>query len=253
MTGLPTANDLPHPGSRGKNCGLSVHHKGIHLGGYSLTFERPVFRNNRQDWRERSLNSKLDQKGTSGATQQKKQVGGTPKTELTQIDAAGSASVTTERSTADLLIAFGTTTGTAPSVIHEGDFSELPDQQLVTGWIKMQWLSSWFPQLVKGSSQMIQRNFGVSSVENPFLLYQFASPPLDLVTYEMYNYPAKKLHNRLKQLSGISPFEVCLCDDQHDCGYAGALNPYLERCWRAWVPENCTTNPDSVPVERYIY
>lgn len=56
-------------------------------------------------------------------------------------------------------------------------------------------------------------------------------------SYEMYNYPGKKLHRRLEQLKGSPAFELCLCDDQHDLGYVWALNKFLEECWRKWVPD----------------
>ncbi|CAL8082460.1 unnamed protein product [Orchesella dallaii] len=207
---------------------------------------------------------------------QKKQVGGTPKTESTQMDAAGSASVTTESSSADLLIAFGTTTGTARDVAHriareaysftfENSYThyfrprvlsmkEISVNYLISNWVNKNAMVIFvvsttgqgeFPD----DTKELWRELCGKSV--PAVPIRFAAIGLGDSFYEMYNYPAKKLQNRLKQLSATSPFEVCLCDDQHDCGYAGALNPYLERCWRAWVPENCTTNPDSVPVARY--
>lgn len=55
-------------------------------------------------------------------------------------------------------------------------------------------------------------------------------------SYELYNYPGKKLYRRLEQMGAKPEFDICLCDDQHDLGYVGALNPFLEICWSTWVP-----------------
>jgi sulfite reductase alpha subunit-like flavoprotein len=50
-------------------------------------------------------------------------------------------------------------------------------------------------------------------------------------SYQKFNFVAKRLHKRLVQL-GAAPFtSVCLCDDQHDIGIAGALTPWMSDFW----------------------
>lgn len=50
-------------------------------------------------------------------------------------------------------------------------------------------------------------------------------------SYAKYNFAAKKLHNRLRQLGATSILDPGLGDDQHDLGSDGAVDPWLEQFW----------------------
>jgi sulfite reductase alpha subunit-like flavoprotein len=50
-------------------------------------------------------------------------------------------------------------------------------------------------------------------------------------TYQKFNFVGKRLHKRLLQLGSSSLLPVCLCDDQHDLGIAGALSPWMDTFW----------------------
>ncbi|KAG5678793.1 hypothetical protein PVAND_008428 [Polypedilum vanderplanki] len=51
-------------------------------------------------------------------------------------------------------------------------------------------------------------------------------------SYLKYNFAAKRLHKRLLQLGANSLLSICLCDDQHDLGIAGALCPWMYDFWK---------------------
>lgn len=50
-------------------------------------------------------------------------------------------------------------------------------------------------------------------------------------SYQKFNFVAKRLNKRLLNLGANSILPLCLCDDQHDLGIAGALNPWLCDFW----------------------
>ncbi|RLO10595.1 hypothetical protein DYB28_008825 [Aphanomyces astaci] len=52
-------------------------------------------------------------------------------------------------------------------------------------------------------------------------------------SYAKYNTVARRLHARLLQLGAVDIIDRGLGDDQHELGYHGALNPWLDRLWVA--------------------
>ncbi|RHY84046.1 hypothetical protein DYB35_004963 [Aphanomyces astaci] len=52
-------------------------------------------------------------------------------------------------------------------------------------------------------------------------------------SYAKYNTVARRLHARLLQLGAVDIIDRGLGDDQHELGYHGALNPWLDRLWAA--------------------
>lgn len=51
-------------------------------------------------------------------------------------------------------------------------------------------------------------------------------------SYPKYNYVGKKLFKRLKQLGANLIADLCLGDDQHDYGYDGFIDPWMEELWK---------------------
>lgn len=65
--------------------------------------------------------------------------------------------------------------------------------------------------------------------------------------YQKYNFVAKKLDKRLKDLGGTTILERGLGDDQHPSGYEGALDPWMSSLWRMLYtikPEFLPNGPD---------
>lgn len=176
-----------------------------------------------------------------------------------------------------LLVVFGTATGTSREVGHRiareaysfacGDppahfFAPevLSTKYITTTFLRENWtgenckiifvLSTTgqgeFPEDSKALWRELCRKSGLSALPIHYVVIGLGDS-----SYELYNYPGKKLHRRLQQLSGIPEFDVCLCDDQHDLGYIGALNPFLEKCWEAWVPSSFRASKNSHPIARY--
>ncbi|RHY33197.1 hypothetical protein DYB32_003117 [Aphanomyces invadans] len=52
-------------------------------------------------------------------------------------------------------------------------------------------------------------------------------------SYAKYNAVARRLHARLLQLGAVDIIGRGLGDDQHELGYHGALNPWLDKLWSA--------------------
>lgn len=50
-------------------------------------------------------------------------------------------------------------------------------------------------------------------------------------SYQKFNYVAKKLYKRLMQLGGTPIMPLVLGDDQHEYGYDGMINPWLNKFW----------------------
>ncbi|KAK1320470.1 NADPH-dependent diflavin oxidoreductase ATR3 [Acorus calamus] len=61
--------------------------------------------------------------------------------------------------------------------------------------------------------------------------------------YQKYNFAAKKLDKRLKDLGARPVIERGLGDDQHPSGYEGALDPWLSSLWN----DLSQTNPEIFP------
>jgi sulfite reductase alpha subunit-like flavoprotein len=50
-------------------------------------------------------------------------------------------------------------------------------------------------------------------------------------SYPQFNFVGKKLFKRLKMLGSKMFLDLCLGDDQHDYGYDGSVEPFLEKFW----------------------
>ena len=50
-------------------------------------------------------------------------------------------------------------------------------------------------------------------------------------SYPQFNFVGKKLYKRLKMLGANLILDLCLGDDQHDYGYDGSVEPFLEQFW----------------------
>ncbi|XP_014660353.1 NADPH-dependent diflavin oxidoreductase 1 [Setaria italica] len=61
--------------------------------------------------------------------------------------------------------------------------------------------------------------------------------------YQKYNFPAKKLDQRLLDLGAKRIMEKGLGDDQHPAGYEGALDRWLQSLWKSLNE----TNPSHLP------
>ncbi|XP_063940227.1 NADPH-dependent diflavin oxidoreductase 1 [Daucus carota subsp. sativus] len=61
--------------------------------------------------------------------------------------------------------------------------------------------------------------------------------------YQKYNFVAKKLDKRLRDLGAVAIIERGLGDDQHPSGYEGALDPWMSSLWNALY----RYNPDLLP------
>ncbi|KAL1802446.1 hypothetical protein ACET3Z_031093 [Daucus carota] len=61
--------------------------------------------------------------------------------------------------------------------------------------------------------------------------------------YQKYNFVAKKLDKRLRDLGAVAIVERGLGDDQHPSGYEGALDPWMSSLWNALYQYN----PDLLP------
>ncbi|XP_062205780.1 NADPH-dependent diflavin oxidoreductase 1-like isoform X2 [Phragmites australis] len=61
--------------------------------------------------------------------------------------------------------------------------------------------------------------------------------------YQKYNFPAKKLDQRLLDLGAKRIIEKGLGDDQHPAGYEGALDPWLQSLWKSLNQTNVSLLP----------
>jgi len=62
---------------------------------------------------------------------------------------------------------------------------------------------------------------------NRFSSLKFAVVGLGDTSYERYNYAAKRLYNRMKQVGGVPMCRRCDCDDMDECGVYTALETWL--------------------------
>ncbi|CEM00764.1 unnamed protein product [Vitrella brassicaformis CCMP3155] len=75
--------------------------------------------------------------------------------------------------------------------------------------------------------------------------------------YRQFNYAARRLHKRLLQLGAHEFYRIGLGDDQHDFGFEGELDPWMEGLWEALlaihpIPDGLTILPDdSMPEPMY--
>nr|KAF6486105.1 NADPH dependent diflavin oxidoreductase 1 [Rousettus aegyptiacus] len=72
-------------------------------------------------------------------------------------------------------------------------------------------------------------------------------------SYAKFNFVAKKLYRRLRQLGGAALLPVCLGDDQHELGPDAAIDPWLHDLWEKVlglhpVPVGLGVIPPGVPL-----
>ena len=76
-------------------------------------------------------------------------------------------------------------------------------------------------------------------------------------SYEKYNFVGKKLFKRLRQLGAEMLLDLCLGDDQHDFGYCGAVDPFLDQLWQSLTLRfklpHFTLAPDSLPPPTFSF
>lgn len=61
--------------------------------------------------------------------------------------------------------------------------------------------------------------------------FRFAVFGLGDSSYTKFNFVAKRLYKRLQHLGANPLLSLGLGDDQHDLGYDGAADPWLEDLW----------------------
>lgn len=52
-------------------------------------------------------------------------------------------------------------------------------------------------------------------------------------SYSQFNFAAKRLNKRLKQLGAREIVQIGLCDDQHDLGTSAVSGPWIEGLWQS--------------------
>jgi len=66
---------------------------------------------------------------------------------------------------------------------------------------------------------------------------KFAVIALGDSSYPKFNFVGKRLFRRMMQLGGKPILNICLGDDQHDLGYEGVVDPWLEEFWHLCAPK----------------
>ncbi|XP_067132918.1 NADPH-dependent diflavin oxidoreductase 1-like [Centruroides vittatus] len=74
---------------------------------------------------------------------------------------------------------------------------------------------------------LLRKNLPSNSLQN----MKYSVIGLGDSSYRNFNYVAKKLHKRLMQLGGNPFMPLVLGDDQHEYGYDGMINPWLDKFW----------------------
>ncbi|TVU05448.1 hypothetical protein EJB05_48612, partial [Eragrostis curvula] len=91
---------------------------------------------------------------------------------------------------------------------------------------------------------LLQKHLGSQWLEG----LQYAVFGLGDSGYQKYNFPAKKLDQRLSDLGAKQIINKGLGDDQHPAGYEGALDPWLQPLWQSLNETNTSILPRIIDI-----
>ncbi|KAL2911756.1 NAPDH-dependent diflavin reductase [Polyrhizophydium stewartii] len=115
------------------------------------------------------------------------------------------------------------------SAMDEYDKAELPNEPLVLFVCSVTGQGEEPDNMKRFWKFLLRKNLPSDSLEG----MRFGVFGLGDSSYPKFNFPAKKLHKRLMQLGAQPLVARGDGDDQHDYGYDGALDPWLEQAWQA--------------------